>query len=330
VRTEARFPGVPEKAGHYESFYLKLTQPGGGRAAWIRHTVHKRPGEAATGALWFVLFDADAAGPRATKRQFGADELAADGGTYIRVADATLTDGRATGRVSADALDASWDLTFSDEHEAFHHLPRDFLYRAPLPKTKFLSPYPDAVFDGHLELDGDRIDVEGWRGMIGHNWGAEHAERWVWVQGSGFEGRSPEDYFDMAVGRIKVAGRTTPWVGNAMLMLDGKGHRLGGFGHVPSTEVSESPTGASFELKGKGVKLSGSISAPAKEFVAWIYADPVGPEHNTLNCSITALELQVELDGGPAETLAVSGAAAYEFGTRDTDHGIPLQPYPDG
>ena len=41
--------------------------------------------------------------------------------------------------------------------------------------------------------------------MIGHNWGAEHAERWVWIQGSGFEGRSPEDYFDMAVGRIKVA-----------------------------------------------------------------------------------------------------------------------------
>ena len=36
---------IPEKAGHYESFYLKLTQPGGGRAAWIRHTVHKRPGE---------------------------------------------------------------------------------------------------------------------------------------------------------------------------------------------------------------------------------------------------------------------------------------------
>jgi hypothetical protein len=166
--------------------------------------------------------------------------------------------------------------------------------------------------------------------MIGHNWGAEHAERWVWIQGSGFEGRSPEDYFDMAVGRIKVAGRTTPWVGNAMLMLDGKPHRLGGFGHIPSTEVEESPTGARFELKGKDVRVSGNVGAAAKDFVAWIYADPVGPEHNTLNCSISDLELDVELDGGSAETLRVSGAAAYEFGTRDTDHGIPVQPYPDG
>jgi hypothetical protein len=330
VRTQARFPDIPQKSGHYESFYLKLTQPGGGRAAWIRHTVHKRPAETATCALWFVLFDSAAAGPRATKRQFGADELSAAPDTYIRVADAALTDGRATGRIETPALEASWDLAFADEHEPFHHLPRDFLYRTRLPKTKFLSPYPDAVFNGLLELDGERIEIEGWRGMIGHNWGAEHAERWVWIQGSGFEGHSSEDYFDMAVGRIKVAGRTTPWVGNAMLMLGGKAHRLGGFGQIRSTQVSERPTGATFELRGGGTRVSGRVEAPAKDFVAWIYADPVGPEHNTLNCSISDLELQVEIDDRPGETLRVSKAAAYEFGTRDTGHGIPVQPYPDG
>ncbi|HEY3193528.1 MAG TPA: hypothetical protein VGJ61_12140 [Solirubrobacterales bacterium] len=330
MRTKARFPDVPEKAGHYESFYLKLVQPGGGTGAWIRHTVHKRPKRPATCALWFVLFDSSATGPRATKRQFGAAELSAAPDCYIRIADASLTDGSAVGGVATDALEAKWDLSFADSHEPFHHLPRDFLYNAPVPRTKFLSPYPDSVFNGHLEVGGEWIAVEGWRGMIGHNWGAEHAERWVWIQGSGFEDRSPEDYFDMAVGRIKVAGRTTPWVGNAMLMLDGEAHRLGGFGHIPSTEVSEQPTGAGFELRGKGVKVTGSVQAPAKDFVAWVYADPVGPEHNTLNCSISDLELDVELDGGPAQRLAVNGAAAYEFGTRDTDHGIPVQPYPDG
>ncbi len=329
-RTEARFPQVPEKAGHYESFYLKLCRPGGGLGAWIRHTVHKRPGEPATCALWFVLFDADAAGPRATKRQFGADALEAPPHSFIRIDEAVLADGRATGSVSTDVLGASWDLSFTDEHQPFHHLPRDFLYRSKLPKTKFLSPYPNAVFDGRLEVGGERIGVNGWRGMIGHNWGAEHAERWVWIDGSGFGGRDPGDYFDMAVGRIKVAGMTTPWVGNGMLVLDGVEHRLGGFERVPSTEVEESPTGARFQLKGKGIKVTGRVAAERKDFVAWIYADPVGPEHNTLNCSISDLELDVELDGRPAERLTVSGSAAYEYGTRDTNHGIPLQPYPDG
>ena len=330
MRTKARFPEVPEKKGHYESFYLKLCAPGGGRGAWIRHTVHKRPGEPLTAALWFVLFDSEAAGPRATKRQFEADEVDAPNRSYIRIADATLGEGRATGSVATEALEAKWDLTFADQHRPFHHLPREFLYRTALPKTKFLSPYPDAVFNGSLEVGGERVEVDGWRGMIGHNWGAEHAERWVWVQGAGFEGRSPEDYFDMAVGRIKVGGVTTPWVGNGMLVLDGAEHRLGGFERVPSTEVAEEPTQCRFDLKGRGVKLSGRVSAERKDFVAWIYADPVGPEHNTLNCSISDLVLDVELDGRPAERLTVNGAAAYEFGTRDTDHGIPVQPYPDG
>ena len=78
------------------------------------------------------------------------------------------------------------------------------------------------------------------------------------------------------------------------------------------------------------MKLTGTRRRRAKDFVAWIYADPVGPEHNTLNCSISDLELDVEVDGRPAERLTVSGGAAYEFGIRETDHGIPLQPYPDG
>jgi hypothetical protein len=330
VRTEARFPEIPQSAGHYESFYLKLTRPGGGRGAWIRHTVHKRPGEAATCALWFVLFDASAPAPKATKAQFGADELASAPDTYIRIATASLTDRRAIGRIETPELDARWDLAFIDTHDPFLHLPRDFLYRTRLPKTKFLSPYPDAVFNGEIEVGGERIEVEGWRGMIGHNWGAEHAERWVWIQGSGFEGHSPEDYFDLAVGQIKIAGRTTPWVGNGMLMLAGTPHRLGGFGQVRSTKIEAQPTAAHFGLRGNGVRVSGSVQAPAKDFVAWVYADPVGPEHNTLNCSISDLELDVELDGRTGDRLMVKGAAAYEFGTRDTDHGIFVQPYPDG
>lgn len=330
LRTKARFPAkLGPDDGHYESFYIKATRPGGGRGAWIRHTVHKRPGEDASCALWFVLFDADAGGPRATKRQFGPDKVSAPRDAYIQVDSATLEDGRAHGSVKTDELLATWDLTFADRHEPFFHLPREFLYEAKLPRTKFLSPYPNAEFNGRLTVGGDEVEVDGWRGMIGHNWGAEHAERWVWVHGAAFDGRDEEDYFDMAVGRIKIGGVRTPWVGNGNIVLDGVEHRLGGFEHIPSTKVEEEPTSARFQLKGKGIKVRGRVSSEPKNFVAWIYADPVGPEHNTLNCSISDLELEVERDG-KTERIAVTGAAAYEFGSGEKDHGIPVQPYPDG
>ena len=78
-----------------------------------------------------------------------------------------------------------------------------------------------------------------------------------------------------------------------------------------------------------GVIVRGRVSAPQKDFVGWVYADPSGPEHNTLNCSISDLDLDVELDGRTAERLSVRGAAAYEFGTRDTDWflaNVPIEP----
>jgi hypothetical protein len=329
VRTEARFPRVGQGSGHYESLYIKTARPGGGQAVWIRHTVHKRPGEDPTASLWLTLFDADARGPRATKATFPADELEAPDGAYIRIDDAVLEPGRAIGSIDSTDLEANWSLAFDDPNEAFHHLPYDRLYGAPLPRTKLLSPYPSARFEGALTVGGEQIDLDGWPGMVGHNWGAEHAERWVWIQGSDLAGQE-DSYLDMAAGRIKVGPLTTPWVANGMLRLDGEEHRLGGFDRILSGKIDEGPTSCAFELGGSGVKVRGRVSSEPRNFVAWIYADPKGPEHNTLNCSISDLELEVERKGHEPERLEVSGAAAYEIGMRDTDHGIPLQPYADG
>jgi hypothetical protein len=329
VRTEARFPGVEHDAGHYESFYIKATQPSGGRGVWIRHTVHKRPGEEPTAAIWFTLFDADAPGPRATKASFGAGELSSPYGAYIKIDGAVLEPGRAAGRIEAPELSASWDLRFDDPSGPFHHLPYERLYEARLPRTKFLSPYPSARFDGEVIVGGDRIEVTAWPGMIGHNWGAEHAERWAWIESSDLGGE-PGSYFDLAAGRIKVGPVTTPWVANGMLRLGGAEHRLGGFDRILSTKVDERPTGCRFEISGKDVRVRGQISSDPRNFVAWVYADPKGPEHNTLNCSISDLELEIEHRSREPRRLELAGTAAYEIGMRQTDHGIPLQPYPDG
>ena len=239
-----------------------------------------------------------------------------------------LEPGRARGSAVTEGMDASWDLGFEPGPEAFHHLPYDFLYRAPLPKTKFLSPYPDARFSGSVTVDGEAIEVDAWPGMIGHNWGREHAERWTWIQANGF--REGEGCFDAALGKIKVGPLTTPWVGNALLRVDGAEHRLGGFDRIRSTKVDDQPNECEFELTGKDVKVRGRVYSEPRNFVAWVYADPVGPEHNTLNCSISDLELVVERKGSEPLRMESIGAAAYEIGMRETDHGIPLQPYPDG
>ena len=354
----ARFPSVGHGAGHYESFYIKACAPGGGRGVWIRHTVHKRPGLEPTASLWVTVFDRGAGGPRATKVTVPASELSAPADAWIRIGDAELAPGRATcppadndrsgvslpsmgrqthtgaggavGAVGAgEAVGFSWDLEFSGAAEPCQYLPAEWLYRAPLPRTKFVAPYPDATFNGSLRLGEETVELDGWPGMIGHNWGSEHAERWIWMEGTGFEG-SPGTYFDTGAARVKLGPWTTPWVPAGMIALEGVQHRLGGLAGLGTARIEESPEACSFVLPGRDIVVRGRVSAPKEDFVGWVYADPDGPEHNTVNCSVADLELTVERPAERPLELRLPGGAAYELGMRETDHGIPIQPFPDG
>jgi hypothetical protein len=329
VEERARFGEVAAKAGHYESFYVKACRPDGGLGIWIRHTVHKRPGQEPTGSIWFTLFDRAAPASRATKVTVPASRLASPAGSWISVGDAEIGPGEAKGSVDTEGLAAAWALRFEGSAEPCRYLPADWLYAAPLPCTKFVAPFPDAVFEGRLEVDGKSIEIAGWPGMIGHNWGTEHAERWVWLEGTGFTD-SPGTYFDAGAARVKLGFRTSPWVPAGMLMLDGIEHRLGGLGTIRSARIEESPGACSFLLPGKDIVVRGRVAAPRKDFVGWVYADPKGGEHHTVNCSVADLELTVERPGLPSRRLALQGGAAYELGMRETDHGIPIQPFPDG
>ena len=198
-----------------------------------------------------------------------------------------------------------------------------------MPRTKFVAPVPDAVFEGTLEVAGRSIEIAGWPGMIGHNWGTEHAERWVWLEGTGFAD-APGTWFDAGAAKVRLGRRVSPWVPSGMLALDGVRHRLGGLGAIRSASIEESPDGCSFVLPGKNIVVRGRVEAPREDFVGWVYADPTGDEHHTINCSVADLELTVERPGLPDRILTLHGGAAYELGMRETDHGIPIQPFADG
>jgi hypothetical protein len=326
LRTEARFPGVAREAGHYESFYVKACRPGGGLGVWIRHTVLKRPGEEPVGSVWFTLFDAAAGAPVASKASGG--ELGSGPDHYIRVGDARFEPGRLTGRAASEPLDAAWDLALAGDDPPFHYLPRGWMYRARIPRTKALSPYPAARLDGWLQAGERRVEVDGWVGMVGHNWGSEHAERWIWMHGTSFDD-DPEASLDVAIGRVRLGPVTLPWIANGRLRLGGREHRLGGPERVRSTQVSDRPDGCEFQLPGDGATVRGTVGAPRERFVGWRYASPDGHEHEVANCSVADMELTVARPGEPDVRLRCSEGAAYELGMRERDHGIALQPFGD-
>jgi hypothetical protein len=322
--TRARFPDVDAGAGHYESFYLRAAHPSEPLGIWIRYTVHKRPGAEPKGSLWFTLFDASADAPLATKVTVPGPE--AGGDAFISIDGSTFGEGS----VQGSANEMSWDLTYEGDEAPAYHLPRDWMYRAKVPRTKTLSPHPSALFSGTARVGDRTIELDRWPGMVGHNWGAEHAERWVWLHGIGFEGHGNDTWIDAAAGRIKLGPLTTPWIGSGGISIDGQRYQLGGLERARSTKVSEHTDHCDFLLPGDGIEVRGRVGSDRKNFVGWVYVDPAGPEHNTINCSIADMELTVSRKGEPDLVLRTQAGASYELGMRETDHGMPIQPFPDG
>jgi hypothetical protein len=324
----AVFPGAPRRAGMYESFYLRAVCPEEPVGIWIRHTVHKPPGRAPRGSIWCTVFDARRGRPFMHK--LTTEELSAPAGRWIAVGESVMGPGRADGSCG----DARWSLGFASQQPPLRHLSPELLYRTPLPRTKLTSPAPAASFDGVLELAGRAaIELRAWPGMVGHNWGSEHAERWIWLHGLAFHDASTA-WLDVALARLKLAGRMTPWAASGALELAGQRHRLGGIA-ARGTQVSESPAGCSLTLAGAGgLKLHASVQVPGESAAGWRYADPdgdrpEGSEHDVVNCSVAALALTVTPRRGRATTLRSAHGGAYELGMRERDHGVPIAPFAD-
>ena len=306
----ARWPGVPAGRGHYESYYVRAVHPTEPRGFWIRYTVLVAPGSRPRGQLWCTLFDRSAARPQAMRADAGP--ITTGGDAWIRLGDSSFDAAGIVGGMSAPAGSANWSLRVTNGEQALLHLPLSWMYTSRLPRTKLTSPAPIALFDGTLEVDGTTIQVEGWPGMIGHNWGEQHAEQWIWLHGLGFDGRGTDTWLDVAIGRVRMGPWVTPWTANGALSLDGERIPLGGLGRRVS--VTASSDRCEVRIPGRKVTVSVSAGATAEAFATWDYASPDGSLHRVLNCSVADLRARVARPGHAPVELTAPARAVYELG----------------
>lgn len=296
--TEARFP-FP--SGGYESYYLTAHHPSEPLAIWIRSTVTQSPQGRPVGQKWLTFFHETGVAklreiaPASTERG------------WIQIGDAVFADGSVGGSIE----NSSWDLHFTPQEEPFLYLPSERMYRAPLPKTKPVSLSPHIRVDGTLRIGERSIAVEAWRGMVGHNWGTEHAESWIWLHGI-FDHRT---WIDVVLARVKLGPVRTPWIANGAVCVDGVRHRLGGLTKGRATKVATSSTGASIELAGDGLHVHAEVQASVSHTALWDYKHPKGGQSDVRNCSVSDLEIACTFGTGAPLRFRLSGAAEYEIGT---------------
>ena len=327
---DLRWTGRP---GHYEVYYLTLTDPGTGVGVWIRYTMLApvaSTGEPATAALWFAAMDPrpGRTAVQAQRRTFPIDELETEREPFeLQLAGATLSDGAMAGGFD----DVSWDLRWTPAPEPYLPI-NPLLGRLGLAKTVFVLPQANVSIDGSLTIRAERIDLAGVPGAQAHLWGSEHATSWAWAhcndlatpEGAPVQGA----FFDGVSALITRFGRTlgpnTPIVG----CFDGRPFRSTSPRRILSNASRFDLEGWSFEAVDGARKLTGRV-APAPGQVAGVtYHDPDGREAYCYNGETASVELQISERVGrawkPVQTLLSSGRCHFEFGTRTPVPGIDL------
>jgi hypothetical protein len=322
----ARFP---EQDAGYESWFIRAADPAGGRAIWLRYTVHRAPGHAPVGSLWLTRFDREGGAPLALKQSFaGRPPSTGDDATYVGIGDATIGVGLAVGAIRCPQGDATWSIAFDTGEPPAIGLPAEAMYGWPFPRAKPVSLHPAVTLHGELLVAGQRLDVDGWRGCVGHNWGPEHTPEWVWLQAVGLGG-DPDVWLDAAFGKVRVGPLLTPWLGSGWLHVDGKRHRLGDARHFRATRVQVRDDGCTFRLAGAGLTVDGHVNAPAGGAIAWRYSDPADTGRTVVHHSLSDLQLTVTGSGQAPRSFALTGAAGFEHGSPRPAPGVTAAPFTD-
>lgn len=302
--------------GGYESWFVSARDSLPSRALWIRHTrLRPRQGPESV-ALWCTVADrAEDRQPAVVKQVFAVFPAGTVAGA-----------GRFRGEAIMGQRAARWDLAISDGGPPLRPLRPQVLYRAPLPRTKLEATVPDGVVTGVVEVDGRRVEVSGWRGTVGHNWGTEHADSWAWLHTAGF-GTAPEGWLELVLARIRVGPARSPWTAMGALSLGGERIPLGGLGRRPRVDGYAGRLTADIPSPRARVRLS--VTTGDDGAVAVAYADPRGGARTVRHAALATVELTLHRPGD-REVTVTSRCGVYEYGTRGDMRGVALQPLPAG
>ena len=300
--------------GHYESWFLRANHPTRPDAFWIRYTIFAPAGrpDAAEGELWAIIFR-EGASPVSVKTAMPIAECTmAASGLDVRMRGSTLSSSVLSGRAQQHDHTVEWNLAFQGGSAPLTLLP-ERLYAARFPSAKALVPVPGCTYWGEVRVDGEVLEVEGWRGSQNHNWGSRHTDAYAWGQVAGFPA-APEAFLEVSTARVKLGPVSTPWL-TPIVWRDENGdeHRLSGILRALRNRGSYRVGVWSFSGRGEdGFRIRGRMEAPPTAFVALPYRNPPGGVKTCFNCKVARCELEVEQRGRPSRRWVTAHGAAFE------------------
>jgi hypothetical protein len=315
--------------GHYEVYYVTLTDPATGVGLWIRYTMVAplaNTGESATCSLWFLAMD-PREGRQPTlgrKASLPVSELSASPEPFsLRIGDATLTDKGMSGGFE----DVSWDLHWTPDERTYEHV-HPILRRAKVAQTALVLPHADVSIDGHVTIGSERIEIAGARGGQAHLWGSKHANSWAWVHCNDFQTPAGEPVPGAFVDAVSVfverfgrrVGPNTPVVAR----FDGADFISTSPRRVLVNDSDFDLTSWRFDATDGSRRIVCEVEADRAQLAGVTYHDPDGALAYCYNGETATMRVELMDRGGKTTELVAPGRAHFEYAQRTPVDGLEL------
>ncbi len=308
--------------GHVESWFLKANDPRSRRALWLKWTLWAGDGapERAVAEAWAVAFGT-AHGHVATKTTVPFERARfARAGLGANVDESELRPDGASGRVDSGGRSIAFDLSVASREAPLLLYPR-WMYASRFPSQKAVSPIPNARLAGRVVVNGETWDVDGWPGMVGHNWG-RHTEQYVWGHCNAWDD-GDDVVFEGGAGRTRALRVLLPLRTVLTVRHHGTSYPMNALASVAHNVSNVTLRRWQFRGAGPRVELEGEMWAPTDDFVGLFYPNPDGALTHCLNSKIAHADVMLRIAGRVPRRLR-STRAALEIGTRDPSHGVRM------
>jgi hypothetical protein len=290
---EAMMPGRPP---YYESRFVRANHPDRAMALWLRETLLLPTVGESVADVWVMIFDPEGAGNRALKVGHPmrvADYRYGDGGAWTaRIGDTSVDDQSVRGSVTGGGRSAAWELRVNPGAELPVKLLTESGYRAPFPTAKTLVRHPLATFDGRVELDGARLDLEQWTGSVNHNWGRRHTPAYAFGQVCGFDD-APGSSLEIVTAHAAVGPVSLPAV--TLFVLRHGGGEFAVRSILPARHARGEYRPFSWTFGGRvgDTSMEGEITAEPSDVIGLTYSDTTGKTKYCYNSALATCRIRL-------------------------------------
>jgi hypothetical protein len=309
---------------YYESRFIRANDASRAQALWMRSTLLLPTSGVPVADAWVMVFDPDGAGNRALKQPYPIDQSDYQYDTWsARIGATTIDDHAACGSVTGQGRSARWDLRITPGDEQPVRLLTDRGYKAKFPTAKTMVRHPLAGFDGFVELDDVRVQVDGWTGSVNHNWGRRHTPAYAFGQVCGFD-EAPDASLEIVTAHAGLGPISLPAATLFVLRHNGRELAVRSVLATRHTRGEYQPFSWSFGAGVDGVTLDGDITAEPGDVIGLTYTDTGGDSKYCYNSALATCRIRLSGNGISATKLVATRRAMFEILTDTRTPSVPL------